>query len=144
MPGWPDASGATDSAVGGALAGDGNHNAIVDSPAGLGTSYPAIAGTGIAQQIARYAATRDPAAFDPVHTLFLLWGGPNDLFLALAMQRAGAPVDFGATVRDAVSNLAGDIGSLAALGARPILVPGLPDLGLTPDGRAAGAAVGRP
>ncbi len=138
--GWPDAAGATNFAVGGARTGSGNYNVLVDSPAGLGARYPALGDTGIAQQIARYAASRDPAAFDPARTLFLLWGGPNDIFYGLALQRAGVPVDFGAVVRDAVGNLSSDIAALASLGARNILVPGLPDLGLTPGFLVAGAA----
>lgn len=125
--GWPSAAGATNFAVGGALTGAGNYNFLVNSPSGL-TSYPAVGGTGIAQQIARY----DASGLNPDSTLFLLFGGPNDFFLAFAQAQAGLTVDFNAVTAQAVGNLAADITALATLGARNILVPNMADLGLTP------------
>ncbi|HEY0338607.1 MAG TPA: SGNH/GDSL hydrolase family protein [Burkholderiales bacterium] len=80
-----------------------------------------------------------PASLDPARTLFLLFGGPNDFFYGLAQLQSGLPVDFAALTQAAVSNLSGDIGALAAVGAKNILVPNMPDLGLLPDAVNAGA-----
>lgn len=122
------ASAGNNYAVGGAMTGDGNFNWIVNSPAGLQANL-AVATTGIAQQIASFS----PASIsDPSKTLFLLWGAPNDFFLAFAQQSAGATVDFNAVATSAITNLANDVGALAAKGAQHILVPNMPDLGLTP------------
>lgn len=126
--GWPHAAGANNFAVGGATTGAGNFNAFVDNPVGLQAGFPAVSATGIAQQIARY----DPAGLDPDATLFLLWGGPNDFFQGFAMSQAGLAVDYEALVTTAVTNMAGHIQTLAGMGATNILVPHMPDLGLTP------------
>lgn len=135
VPGWPNATSASNNfAVGGALSGNGNFNVLIDRPAGLGPQFPAVAATGIAQQIARY----DPAGLDAQRTLFLLWGGANDLFLGFAQAQAGMSVDFTSLVAGVVRNIASDINQLVARGARNILVPSLPDLGLTPFGQAGG------
>jgi phospholipase/lecithinase/hemolysin len=126
--GWPDATGANNFAVGGATTGAGNFNAFVDSPTGLQAGFPAVAATGMAQQIARY----DPRGLNPDSTLFLLWGGPNDFFQGFALSQAGVAVDYEALVSTAVTHMAGHIQALAGLGATNILVPNMPDLGLTP------------
>ena len=134
VPGWPNATGATNFAVGGALTGAGNYNFTINSPSGLTAGYPQVGGTGIAQQITRY----NPSGLNAADTLFMLWGGPNDIFLALAQAQAGIPVSFAAVVTQAVTNMAGNIAALAALGAKSILVPNMPDLGLTPFALGAG------
>jgi phospholipase/lecithinase/hemolysin len=131
--GWPNATGATNFAVGGALTGAGNFNFLVNSPPGL-VGFPQLQNTGIAQQIARY----NPPSLDAARTLFLLFGGPNDFFYGLAQLQNGLPVDFATLTMAAVTNLSGDIGALAALGAKNILVPKMPDLGLLPDAVSAG------
>ena len=61
--------------------------------------------------------------------LFVVWGGPDD-FLAIPPG----------TVAGAVSNLVGIVTTLQGLGAQHILVPGMPDLGLTPYFQSLGAA----
>lgn len=53
--------------------------------------------------------------------LFVVWGGPDD-FLATPPG----------TVSQAVSDLVGIVTTLQSLGVKHILVPGMPDLGLTP------------
>lgn len=62
------------------------------------------------------------------HELFVVWGGPNDVL-------APSPLD--ATPQDiiarAVANELAIIMDLRTRGAYRILVPGMPDLGLTPD-----------
>ncbi|QOW20146.1 autotransporter domain-containing protein [Lysobacter ciconiae] len=66
------------------------------------------------------------------NALYTVWGGNNDLF-AVAQ---GAPVQ--ATIGSAVTAQVGAIGALQAAGARYVLVPSIPDLGLTPSARAQG------
>jgi phospholipase/lecithinase/hemolysin len=133
--GWPAASpGSNNFAVGGARNGTGNYNVEVDRPPGLGAAYPAMAQTGIQRQVERYAA-QNPAVPAPASTLFMVWGGPNDMFLGLETL---PPADLPAHIQGAVTDLASDIAALAALGARHILVPGLPDLGKTPEGLSLG------
>ena len=67
------------------------------------------------------------------NALYTVWGGANDLF---AIQQ-GAPVQ--ATLGSAVAAQVGIVGTLEAAGARYVLVPTLPDIGLTPSARAGGA-----
>ena len=66
--------------------------------------------------------------------LYTVWGGANDLFAITA----GAPVQ--ATLAAAVGAQIGIVGKLDAAGARYILVPTVPDLGVTPGFLAQGAA----
>ncbi|MBV5333505.1 hypothetical protein JZU54_08270 [bacterium] len=112
---------------------NGNYNVLVDQPSGLGTTYPAVADTGITQQIPRYDGTTLVAD----QTLFLLWGGPNDFFLGLATR----PNDMLTVINDALGAMASNIQTLAGLDAEHILVPGMPDLGKTPEALAAGPVV---
>ena len=67
------------------------------------------------------------------NALYTVWGGNNDLF-AVAQ---GAPAQ--ATIGAAVTAQIGVIGALQGAGARYVLVPSIPDLGLTPSARAQGA-----
>lgn len=78
---------------------------------------------GMAQQVMAYSFESGGAA-DP-SALYLVWGGSNDLLTA------DSPVS-------AAQNVAALVAALAAMGARDILVPNLPDLALTPFARLAG------
>lgn len=128
--GWPTADASSNNfAVGGALNGNGNYNFTVNQPTGL-TSYPDVANTGIAQQISRY----NNSTLVADQTLFLLWGGPNDIFLGLATQPGNMPT----VISDALGDTSDNIQTLVGLGAEHILVPGMPDLGQTPEALAAG------
>lgn len=72
-------------------------------------------------------------------SLFVVWGGPNDL---LAPAPGDTPFE---TVQRAVANELALIANLQALGVKHILAPGMPDLGLTPYFRSLapdGAATG--
>jgi phospholipase/lecithinase/hemolysin len=135
--GWPTATGANNMAVGGALTGDGNYNFLINSPAGLATlpEYATVGVTGVAQQIAAFTGANPGALADP-NALTLLWAGPNDFFLAFAMAAVSPPADpiafFTAATTQAVMNMAANIVALATGGAKNILVPNMPDLGLTP------------
>ncbi|ADV26344.1 Carboxylesterase [Pseudoxanthomonas suwonensis 11-1] len=64
--------------------------------------------------------------------LYTVWTGANDLF-AIA---SGAPVE--STIATAIGGTVQAVGALDAAGARYILVPSLPDMGMTPDAIAAG------
>lgn len=67
------------------------------------------------------------------NALYTVWGGANDLF---AIQ-AGAPVQ--ATIGSAVTAQVGIVATLENAGARYVMVPTIPDIGLTPSARAGGA-----
>ena len=124
VPLAPSTSGGTNFAVAGATTGLLNYNFEVNFPSGI-NQIPAFKNTGIAGQIGQFQASN--TVFDPATTLFMVWGGPNDLFLA---QDTNA--DLVAAATQAVNNLAGDVLALAQLGAQHFLVPTMPDLGRTP------------
>ncbi|MBO9715444.1 MAG: autotransporter domain-containing protein [Pseudoxanthomonas sp.] len=84
-------------------------------------------------QATRYLAANGGAA-DP-DTLYTVWTGANDIF---AIAGAGAPPQ--QTIATAVGGVVQIVGTLDAAGARYILVPNLPDMGLTPNAIAAGPA----
>jgi phospholipase/lecithinase/hemolysin len=132
VKGWPNAAGANNMAVGGALTGIddpvlkfGNYNYIIDSPLGL-QAYTAVAPTSVAQQITKFLSS-NPTGLMGADTLTMLWAGPNDFFLGFALGR-----DPGVVLQTAVANMANNIGALALAGAKNILVPNMPDLGSTP------------
>ena len=66
--------------------------------------------------------------------LYTVWGGANDLF-AVQANPAQAQAIIGAAVTDQI----GIVGTLKGAGAQYILVPTIPDIGLTPASRAGGA-----
>lgn len=78
------------------------------------------------------------AAADPL-ALYVVWGGPNDFIhpgstaILPSCVAAANPA-----ICTAVTNLANDVGLLASMGAEHILVPNMPDLGVTPESIAAG------
>ena len=84
-------------------------------------------------QMQRYLGSAGGKA-DP-RTLYTVWTGANDIF---AIAGAGAPAQ--QTIATAVGGVVQIVGSLDAAGARYILVPNLPDMGLTPNAIAAGPA----
>lgn len=75
------------------------------------------------------------SGLNPIGALFVVWGGPNDLL-------APSPMDAfpNGVVGRAVDNLIYIVQDLQSKGAQHILVPGMPDLGLTPSFRGPGAA----
>ncbi len=106
-------------AVGGARAG-------VDTVGALGAT------PSMKTQAATYLAATGGKA--DANALYTVWGGANDLF-AVQANPAQAQAIIGAAVTDQI----GVVGTLANAGARYILVPNLPDIGLTPASRAGGA-----
>lgn len=113
----PTLAGGDNWAVGGARAG-------VDAGSALGY-IPSLA-----SQYAGYLAAGNTV--DP-NALYTVWGGANDMFAVQAN-----PSQAQAIIGGAVTAEVGLVGALTQVGARYILVPTLPDLGLTPSARAGG------
>ncbi len=67
--------------------------------------------------------------------LFVVWGGPDDFLSPSPLDTTPAEI-----VNRAVSDELGIVTSLELLGAKHILVPGMPDLGLTPYFESLGPA----
>lgn len=118
-----DNQGGTDYAVGGARVGT---DSTVTLAPGFTLPVPSVA-----SQVNSYLAANGGKA-DP-NALFTVWAGANDLFTITDPSTAPAVIGSG------VAAEVGVIGTLNAAGARYILVPTVPDLGLTP----AFAATGR-
>lgn len=112
LPLTPSLIGGNDFAFGGAQTGTGNINA-------------ALNGTGVLGQIGMFQSGGGSFTNS---SLVMLWAGPNDFF--------AAPIP--ATIGAAVANLGLSIQQLYGLGARHILMPNMPNLGITPDGIASG------
>jgi phospholipase/lecithinase/hemolysin len=70
------------------------------------------------------------------NALFVLWGGPNDLLSDL-----GTPAALPGAMANAVANISNMALFLESIGAQHILVPNMPDLGLTPRLLALGPVV---
>ena len=115
-----DNQGGTNYAVGGARVGTNTTGAL--------GAIPAIS-TQVTSYLTAHGGRADPGA------LYTVWGGANDLFAA-----AAAPAQAPVLINGAVTAQVGVVGSLTNAGARYILVPTIPDLGLTPQFRAGGAA----
>jgi cholinesterase len=100
-----------DFAYGGATTGLGNQ-ADGGSQTSLGPAH-------IPGMLAELAAFPPPPALVST-SLFVVWGGANDF-------------EIGGSVTVAIADIDAIVAQLQALGATHILVPGLPDLGLTPE-----------
>lgn len=130
----PSVLGGTNYAVGGATTGLTNFNFQVNSPAGV-NQIGSLQFTGMQAQVGSYLASGNVS--NPNSTLYVVWGGPNDLFLA---QATGA--DPAATAGTAITNLASEVAALAVVaGAQRVLVPNLPNLGATPEAGGNAAAL---
>ena len=108
----------TNWAAGGARVG-------VDSVGALGYTPSLVSQTN--DYLARNSGRADAAA------LYTVWGGANDLFAVQANPAQAQPI-----IGAAVTAQVGIVGRLTAAGAQYILVPTIPDLGLTPASRAGG------
>ncbi|MBI4754111.1 MAG: autotransporter domain-containing protein [Betaproteobacteria bacterium] len=112
--------------------------ARVTGTPGVG-SPPATGAQPIQVQVTNYLASRGGAADG--NTLYTVWAGANDVFVALGLPSADIPAYVVTTAGQAVTEIA----RLRAAGARYILVPTVPDIGATPfattlpPGGAAGA-----
>ena len=84
-------------------------------------------------QVGRYLAANGGRA--DADALYSVWGGANDLFAVSA-----APAQAQQIIGTAVTAQVGLVAALQNAGARYVVVPAIPDLGLTPQSRAGGAA----
>lgn len=97
-------------AYGGALTGMGN------IASGTADQY------GLLWQVGNYSPAGDISS-----TLFTLWAGGNDL------RKITDPAAAPAVIQNAVNNIGAAVVSLYGMGARNIMIPNLPDLGITPE-----------
>src|SRR5690606_35351856 len=118
MTATPTQAGGNNGAVGGARVGTSTVGGLGYTPS-LVAQYQAYLASGHAV---------DPGA------LYTVWGGANDMFAVQA-----DPSQAQAIIGGAVAAQVGLVGALTQAGAQYILVPTLPDLGLTPASRAGGA-----
>lgn len=170
-PAWPaiPANGNPNFAVGGAMSGAGpinganpivpdvpapfqglccNFNFLVNSPNVLQAQFPAVNLTGLNNQVALFTSRLGSGAiapFDPAATLFTVWGGPNDVFLALALVEANPGLTnaqkaavLQAYTINAALNIGQRIGELALLDGKHFLVLNMTNLGATPFAAAEG------
>lgn len=84
-------------------------------------------------QLTRYLAANGGKA--DANALYTVWGGANDLFAA-----AAAPAQAQAIIGAAVTDQIALVGALKQAGAQYVLVPNLPNVGLTPSFRGPNAA----
>ncbi len=132
-------SSANDFAYGGAFTGN-----LTIGGVDAGTNLEAPTLPGINTEIADFAAAGGSFSDTDVVTL---WGGANNYFAYAAAAEAN-PADATALVTQGVTTtltqLTEDTSALIQLGARMLIVPNLPDLGLTPqfNTSAEGIALG--
>lgn len=122
----PSTQGGTDYAYGGArVTSQGTYNPQATPVAGQVTGV-----------IAKGGGTLDPNA------LYVIQGGPNDIFYHAALVSAGAESSAAAqaAIGTAAADFLGQLTKLHAAGARYIMVMNLPDIGKTPLGTSGGAA----
>ena len=131
----PSTVGGTNFAYGGAATGvvpgtkeivypDGIDNYLVKS-----IPIPFLNGTGIQNQVDGFITSG--INYDPKHSLFVVWGGPNDIFTKLDGYSSA---NMGDVIANAVGNTLSFISTLALYGAENFLIPNMVDLGMTPFG----------
>ena len=104
--------------------------------AGSGTVPPSVR-----DQVDTFLGAIDstPGPDAPIDTLYVVWGGGNDARDAVAaVLTSGDQNTATAFVTHFTNDLAGIMNELASEGAQHILVPNIPDLGLTPAIRSLG------
>lgn len=117
--------------TGAASANQGGTNyAVGGARVGTNTSGALGAIPSMTTQLNTYLSATGGRA-DP-NALYTVWGGANDLFAVVAGANPTT------TIGGAVTAQVGIIGQLQNAGARYILVPTVPDLGVTPSFRAQG------
>jgi phospholipase/lecithinase/hemolysin len=103
--------------------------AIGGAQTGFNNEDPRLAGTGVLAQVGQVVQGKRLDA----GALYIVWAGPNDFSSAAALVDAN-------TAPTAVTNLSTAIKTLYGHGARHILVPNMPNFGLTPNLQAQGPA----
>ena len=118
-----------DFAFAGATTGVGN---VLDGGSATTLGYASLPG-----MLAEYSSAASAAAItaNAAHGLFVVWGGPNDFS---SLTTSSTPAQVTAAVNLAVGDLLTIVNGLRAAGVTDILVPGMANLGLTPDYRALG------
>ena len=111
----------------GATTGIGNY-----ADGGTPTTLGAFSLPGMQAELAASQASLGPFL---ANGLFIVWGGPNDFLSPSPLD--STPQDI---INRAVSDELSIVASLELLGAQNILVPGMPDLGLTPYFQSLGLA----
>lgn len=126
-PMTPALAGGTDFAFGGA--------GIVNNSPGVPATVPTLQA-----QLGMYLSATSGKA-DP-NTLYAVWGGANDVFYNAYGAALGAltPAQVQANLITAAGTELGMIQQLGSAGARYVMVVNLPNIGITPDGMAQGAA----
>jgi len=102
------------------------------SDGGTPTSFGADNLPGMQTELAGTEASLGPLLSNG---LFIVWGGPDDFLSPSPLDTTAAEI-----IARAVGDLDGIVATLQGLGAMHILVPGMPDLGLTPYFEGLGAA----
>jgi outer membrane lipase/esterase len=120
----------------GIVAGTGTNYAAGGATVVVGAGFPPTVPTQFAPslttQVQAYLARNGGHA--DANALYTVWGGANDLFFTL--NGATTPQQFLASAQAQV----GLVSTLTSAGARYILVPTMPDVGLTPFGLSQGPA----
>jgi phospholipase/lecithinase/hemolysin len=91
-----------------------------------GGNQTTLGSHGLPGMLAQLAATNGKVAPIAGNSLVVLWGGAND-FLTNGFSHA--------TAKAAVSDIVAIVKQLQGIGVAPIVVLGIPDIGLTPDYR---------
>ena len=117
-----------DFAWAGSTTGIGNHLDPGGTPTSLGTN-------GVPGMTTSFGMTSAAISSQAASALFVVWGGPDDFLSPSPLDKT--PIEI---ANRAVTNIVGIASGLQSLGAQDILVPGLPDLGLTPFGQTVGVA----
>jgi len=135
----PSYLGGTNYAVGGAR----SYYHAFDLNSGLPpTGSPAFAGFSLTGQLAAYNSynAAHATSVDP-NALYVVWSGANDVNDVLTMAGSGlySQAQISDQMTSAVTGVASVVSSLVANGAKELLVPTLPNLGLTPSAIAQGA-----
>jgi outer membrane lipase/esterase len=125
----PAAAGGTNYAWGGAR--------VVGSPGVPDSSLVTNLAMPIATQVSTYLAVNGGKA-DP-NALYAVWGGANDIFV-IAPAAASDPAGAQAYLTTTANSLVAQVAALKAAGAKYVIVPNLPDIGLTPFGASQGLA----
>jgi len=128
----PSTTGGNNYAYGGAATGVVAGTANTDNY--LSKSTPPLSflnGTGIQNQVDQFVNLG--INFDPNQSLFVVWGGPNDIFTFLDGYTS-ATTTINDVIAGAVTNIIDSITTLALKGAENFLIPNMVDLGMTPFG----------
>lgn len=125
----PSNQGGTDYAYGGARVTA--HPGFPDQP-------PTASAVPIALQVQTYLGGGRADG----NALYSIWGGANDIFVALGQLQSGAitPAEAQTNVAIEAQAVAGMVGQLQAAGANYVMVWNLPDIGKTPFGQGSGSA----